>query len=137
MTELSKPCGLPIATTSWPTRSSAASPSGAGSGRRLVGAQHGEIGERVGPDRPQRELAPVGERRAHAAAAAPDDVRRGEQEAVRRDHDAGAAAGPPAAADAQVRHGRRDGLGDERDDARVGVERLALVGHLRQSLAER
>ena len=32
VTELAKPCGLPIATTSWPTCSAAASPSGAGSG---------------------------------------------------------------------------------------------------------
>ena len=30
VTEPSKPCGLPIATTSWPTRSSSASPSSAG-----------------------------------------------------------------------------------------------------------
>ena len=30
VTELAKPLGLPMATTSWPTRSSAASPSGAG-----------------------------------------------------------------------------------------------------------
>ena len=69
-----------------------------GFGRGLVRAQHGEVGERVGADDPQRQLAAVGERAAHARRGALDDVRRGEQEPVGRDHDAGAGAGGPAAA---------------------------------------
>ena len=47
VTEPAKPCGLPMATTSWPTRRRSASPSAAG--REVVGvrAQDGEVGERV------------------------------------------------------------------------------------------
>ena len=121
-----KPCGLPIATTSWPTRSAAASPSVGRRVRLALGAQHGEVGERVRPHHARLELAAVGERRADPRPPAPalDDVRGGEHEAVGRDHDAGAAA---AAGDAEVRDRRRERLGDVRDDARVRVERLRLA----------
>jgi hypothetical protein len=100
-------------------------------GRRgLVGAQHGEVGERIGADHAQRQLAPVGERGAHApAATALDDMRRGEQEAVGSDHDAGAGAdGAAAPGQPQVRHRGGHRLRHGGHHARVGVERLGLVG---------
>jgi hypothetical protein len=48
VTELANPCGLPIATTSWPTLSRAASPSGAGAGtassaRRTARSDSGSV----------------------------------------------------------------------------------------------
>ena len=62
-------------------------------GRQIAGRAHDrEIGERVGADQLELDLAAVGERRVPAPAGARDDVRRGEQEAVARDHDAAAAA---------------------------------------------
>ena len=75
--------------------------------RLAVGAQHREVGERVGADHARLDLAPVGERRANARPAPPalDHVGGGEHEAVGRDHDAGAAA---AARDAQVGDRRRE-----------------------------
>ena len=92
VTEPAKPFGLPIATTSWPTRSRSASPSSAGDEVVGLGAQHGEIRERVGAD--DLEAAARGRRRTRRArrVAARDHVRRGEHEAVRRDHDRAAAA---------------------------------------------
>src|SRR5829696_5662772 len=106
--------------------------------RGLVGAQHGEVREGVRADEPERELAPVGERATDAAAPAADDVRGRQQEAVGRDHDAGAAARASSPApDPEVRDRRGDRLGDERDDARVRVERLGLVGkHHRSHLLD-
>ena len=78
---------------------------------------------------------PSDERGARPRRRAGDDVRGGEHEAVRRDHDAAAAAvdraaAPNAPRDAQVRDRRREPLGDGDDGPRVGVERL-LVGHAR------
>ena len=49
-------------------------------GRRVrlaVGAQHGEVGERVGPHHARLDLAAVGERRANRAAARAGSRRRG------------------------------------------------------------
>ena len=91
VTEPANPCGLPIATTSWPTRRLSASPSTAGVQVAFAGAQHREVGERVRAGDVERHLAAVDER-GHAAArrpaaAAGDDVRGREQEAVRGQHD--------------------------------------------------
>ena len=91
MTEPARPKGLPIATTSWPTVSRSASPSVAARQVRAVGAQHGEVGERVRADEREGQVAAVGEARPQAAAGALDDVGGGEQEAVGRDDDAAAA----------------------------------------------
>ena len=131
VTEPAKPCGLPIATTSWPTRSRSASPSSAGGEIARVDAQHGEVGEGVGADDLELELAAVDERRAAAAFRARDDVGGGEREAVRRDHDAAAApvehaAAAHAARDAEVRDGGAQPLGHGRHGLRVGVERFVV-----------
>ena len=59
-------------------------------GRRQVarvGAQHREVGERVGADDGEVELPAVDERRPPPGPAAADDVGGGEHEAVGRDHD--------------------------------------------------
>ena len=56
-----KPCGLPIATTSWPTRSVLGVAERGGLQVVAVGAQHGEVGERVGADDLEAQLAAVGE----------------------------------------------------------------------------
>ena len=125
---------MPIATTSWPTCSSPASPRRAGDEVARVGAQDREVGERVAPDDREAQVAAVDERRL-AGARALDDVGRGEQVAVRGDDDGAAAAhrGAPAAhpaADAQVRDARGEVPRDGRDDARVGVERLGVGGSI-------
>ena len=66
-----KPCGLPIATTSWPTRRRSASPSVGGHEVARLGAHHREVGERVAARRSsKRELAPVHERGAALARRA-------------------------------------------------------------------
>ena len=95
MTEPANPLGLPIATTSWPTRRCSASPSGAGDQIAAVGAQHRQVREPVEADDAEAELAPVDERGATAATGprAGDDVRRGEQEPVGRQRDRAAGAG--------------------------------------------
>ena len=89
-----------------------------------LGPKHGEVGVRVGADDVEAQLAAVDERGAAGPRRALDHVRRGEQEPVRRDHHRAAAAGPPAARDAEVRHRRREPLGDRDHGARVGVERF-------------
>jgi hypothetical protein len=86
-----------------------------------IGPQHREVRQGVGPDNLERELAAVDERRTPAAGAG-DDVGGRQHEAVRRDHD-GAAAAPP---DAQVRHGRRELLGNADDGLGIRVERVLL-----------
>ena len=60
VTEPLKPLGLPIATTSWPTLSSRRRRGWPGQVAAL-GPQHGQVGERVGADHLQREVASVGE----------------------------------------------------------------------------
>ena len=64
VTEPAKPCGLPIATTSWPTRSAAASPSSAGrwSSPSARSTARSESGVRA--DHARLDLAAVGERGA-------------------------------------------------------------------------
>ncbi len=71
VTEPAKPLGLPIATTSWPTRSSSASPRWAAVEVGRLGAQHGEVRQRVAAHHLEAEVAAVGELRAAAAAARP------------------------------------------------------------------
>ena len=57
VTEPAKPCGLPIATTSWPTRSVGGVAELGRRQRLAVGAQHRQVGERVGADHARRDLA--------------------------------------------------------------------------------
>jgi hypothetical protein len=110
-----KPCGLPIATTSWPTRRPArrrARPAGAG----RVGAQHREVRQRVAADTRTSHLAAVRERRAHALAVPATTCAEVSRNPSGRDHDAGP---PPPGA----RRGR-----ETRRLATDGRERL---GHAR------
>ena len=123
VTEPAKPCGLPIATTSWPTRSRAASPSSAaGATPESVRSSARSDSESTPTTLAATSTPDVNDARTRRAAG--DHVRVGEHEAVRRDHDARAGAAP---ADAQVRDRRPEPLGDRRHDARVRVERLGRV----------
>ena len=72
-----------MATTSWPTWRRSASPSVAGV--EVVGRdpEHGEVGEPIGADDVEVELATVDERRRSAVRSV-DDVRRREHVAVGR-----------------------------------------------------
>src|SRR5439155_19686191 len=81
--------------------------------------QYREIGQGIAPDDIRFELPAVREGRMHAARAL-DDMCRGEQEAVGRDHDTAAA----AAARAEARHGRAEPFRDAHHRLRVGVERF-------------
>ena len=97
-----------------------------------VDAQHREVGERIGADHLELELAAVDERRATAALGARDHVRRGEREAVRGDHDAAATAVEDAAAanpsrHPEVRDRRRKPFRNGRDCARIRVESLVVA----------
>ena len=65
---------------------------------RSVGAQHREVGQRVGADTVAAASLPSMNDARTRRAAADHHVRAGEHEAVRRDHHARAAAGPAAAA---------------------------------------
>ncbi len=138
VTEPAKPCGFPIATTSWPTR------------RRFRVAEHGrnevarlrpqdgEVRERVGSDDLDSDLAPVHEGRAGASVRGRHDVGRGEHETVRGDDDAASAAVEPAAAAHAARHAqvgdrRREALRDRGDGLGIRVEDvLFLVGSRRR-----
>ena len=130
VTEPAKPCGLPMATTSWPTRSLAASPSCAGRGRSASARSTARSDSGSAPDDLEAHLAPVDERGA-AAARSLDDVRGGDEEAVGGDDDGAAAAHrrAPAAQAAVTRRlatlGARS-RGTRGDHARVGVERLVV-----------
>ena len=93
----------------------------------VVRAQHREVGQRIAAADLRAEHATVVERRAHAVAAG-DDVRGGEQEAVRRDRDGRAAAARASAAEHLDRGDRRrDALGSLDHRPRIGVERLFVV----------
>ena len=137
VTEPAKPCGFPIATTSWPTRRFSASPSTAGVKSVSFGAQHGEVRERVRPDDLDADLAAVHEGGADTRGAARNHVRGGEHEAVGRDDNAAsapvhtpAAANPPR--DAEIGDGGRKALRDGDDGPGVRVEDvLLLVGSSR------
>jgi hypothetical protein len=96
-----------------------------------VRAQHGEVRERVGAQQPEAQVAAVDER-GRALAGAVDDVGRRQEMAVGRDDDGaagaeGCAAAAQAARHPQVGDARREIAGHGRDDARVGIERLAVV----------
>ena len=132
VTDPANPCGLPIATTSWPTRSCSASPSVAGcrsrpSVRTTARSESGSLPTvEKGNSRPSVNEAQPG------AAAAGQHVRRGQQVAVGGEHDAAAGADRhPAAAgdtrDAKVRDRGREPFGDSGDGAGVRVERLQLA----------
>ena len=103
LTEPAKPSGLPMATTSWPTRSWSASPSTAGDVAVARGADDGEVGQRVGADDLEVDLAAVGEG-GHAAVGPLDHVGGREQEPVGGDHHRRARAlrAPPAAGPATM-----------------------------------
>src|SRR3954454_22946594 len=127
------PIGLPIATTSWPTRSIAEL------GRlqvARVGANDRQVGQGIGSDHLGADLPPVREGGAHAMSAS-DDVGGGEHVAVGGDGDAGASALGAATAgparDGQVRDGLRQALGNARDGPRVGVESVGVGEAIRRS----
>jgi hypothetical protein len=94
-----------------------------------VGAEEGEIGERVRAHDVELELTAVHERRPPTARAC-HHVRGGQHETVGRDHDGAAAATP----DAQVGDGGRKPLRNRDHRLRVRVQRLVLshVGDERQ-----
>ena len=128
VTEPAKPSGLPIATTSWPTRSRAASPNGAGGEVRPGRPDDGEVGQRIAPDDLEAELVAVDERGGSPFRAG-DDVGVGDEEAVRRERDGRAAAAAPAAVpalDPEAGDRRDQPRGRRADGRRVGVERLLL-----------
>ena len=90
-----------------------------------------KVGHRIGADDFELELTAVDERRTPAVCSL-DYVRRGQREAVGGDHDGAAAAvqalaAPDPSRDPQVRHRRRQPLGDGGDGLRVGVERFILA----------
>ncbi len=90
-------------------------------------AKDGEVGEGVGSDHLEAELAAVGERCGAASLGPGDDVGGAEHEAVGADRDPAAGAGGPSPAparapDGEVGDGGTEALGDTRDGARVGVE---------------
>jgi hypothetical protein len=114
---------LPIATTSWPTRSRR-------EGWRLaVQAQDGEVGVGIVADRIRREAAPVGKGRLDLAGAA-DDVAVGQHIGVRGEDDAGPGSARAVldAADLQVQDGRTDAVDRADDRARIGVEQHQILG---------
>ncbi len=131
----SKPNGLPIATTSWPTRIAARGTQlEHGQRLRVRHAQQRDVGVRIDAEHVGRE--PETRRRQHLdAARAGDDVRVGQHEAVRREHETGSAAAGHVAAAFVGALGDRDGddagrgaLGNAGHDARIRIERRRLVG---------
>ena len=128
MTEPANPSGLPIATTSWPTRSLAASPNGAAARPPLDvrTTARSESGSR--PTTSKLELVAVDERGGSPLGAG-DDVGVRDEEPVRRERDAGpcaAAPAPAAALDAEAGDRRDQPRRGRADGRRVGVERLLL-----------
>ena len=86
VTEPLKPWGLPIATTSWPTRERVGVAQLGLHEAVAVRADDGEVGELVPPDDLEAVLAPVRESRPSLARRAADHVGGGEEEAVGREH---------------------------------------------------
>ena len=82
VTEPAKPSGLPIATTSWPTRSRAASPNGAAARSAARRPDDGQVGQRIAADDLEAELVAVDERGGSPLRAG-DDVGVRDEEAVR------------------------------------------------------
>ena len=131
VTEPLNPFGLPIATTSWPTRSCSASPRVCGDQVAPIGPQDREVGERVGADHLEFEVAAIGEGGGPVPVGPGDDVGGAEHEAVGADRDS--AAGPhPAtasrrpAADGEVGDRGTEPLGDPGDGPRIGVEGFGI-----------
>ena len=135
VTEPARPSGLPTATTSWPTRRALGVAEDGRLGGRRPGAQHGEVGQRVGADDVDVGLGAVGEHGPPGAGPG-HDVRVGEQQAVAGEDDrrTGAAAAV-VAGHLQGGDVRGEVLGDGGDDAGVGVERRLGVGFLRHGAA--
>ena len=127
------PSGLPMATTSWPTRSADASPSRGRLEIAVLGDQHREVGERIAAANAKAKLPAVGEVEP-AAVTAGDDVRRGDQVAVGAQRDRGATpergTAAPAGSDLHCRHRRRERRGYLGERSRVGVEQLAVVARV-------
>ena len=126
----SKPNGLPIATTSWPTRRPADSPSCAcgnpdASACTTATSVHGS----APTTRPETSRPSF--KRTRNAARAPDDVMVREQKAVGREQKPRprpARATPAFARDAaQIDHSRAQRLGHRDDHPRIRVERFLLV----------
>ena len=87
------PSGLPIATTSWPTRSRSAWPSGAGRGLPPVVRTTARSDSGIAADDLEGQFRAVHER-GRAAVRAGDDVGRGHEMADRLDGDRRAGAAP-------------------------------------------
>ena len=124
------PSGFPMATTSWPTLSRAASPSGAGGGLPPV------VRMTARSDSGSRPTTSNGSSSPSTNVAVPrsapgDDVGRGQEVADGLDGDrrTGTARRPAAdlARDAQAGDRRDEPLGRGRDRDRVGVEQIVVV----------
>ena len=97
-----------------------------------IGAEDGEVGERVGADDLELQLAAVDEGCATRPVRAVDDVRGGEHEPVGGHGDGAAGAFQPSPAAHPARHAQvpdrgRQPIRDVRDDARVGVQCLRIA----------
>ena len=124
-----RPSGLPSATTSWPTRRVEASPCSTGGGVVAAREQDREVRQGVPADHVGGGRRPVGEGGLGGGRPG-DDVGAGQQVAVAGDDARAARAGPTSRrADLEAGHRRQHRLGDGHDGARVGVERLTVVGH--------
>jgi hypothetical protein len=93
------------------------------------GPNHGEVGQRVGTDDLEIELAPIGER-SHAPIRSRHDMRRSEEETVGRDEDGTPATFALAATGSlphlEVRDRSGHGFGNRSHYLGVGVESLCL-----------
>ena len=132
VTEPARPCGLPTATTSWPTRSLSALPRLHRGEPRREDPHHREVRQDVTTDDLEPRLAPVGERRG-AVRAVRDDVGAREEVAVGGEHHGAPGTRTTARTHAQRRDRRDDALGHRDHDGRVRVDRLVLRrGHERR-----
>jgi hypothetical protein len=96
---------------------------------RPVGADHGQVGQRVAADHGDAGRGAVGERRLTLRRPA-DDVRVGDQVPLGGEHDGRAARRTGAGLDPQRGDARGEGLGDRGDDRGVGVQRVSSVHEL-------
>ena len=120
MTDWSKPLGFPTATTQL-ADAQARRVAELGRDERVgLGAQDGEVGERVGADDLGAELGAVREGGADPLRAG---RRRGREVTMKPSCEITTPLPLPRAA-AQVRDRRHEALADRDDDARVGVERV-------------
>ena len=128
------PSGLPIAITSWPTRSASLSPSCA-YGRPLAAKpNHGQIGCRIVADQFRPQPIAVGRLRRQLRPIV-DDVAVRDRVAVRRHDEPGAsAAAPIRIAAGNADHRRRHRLDDVNHRLRIGVEQIGIAGRLAERL---